>query len=96
MHISMLIPVMGFMKKMLSGKLYMIPIFLFPKKALMIAMRWFVLAARLRKEKTFLLRLYAEFGDLVRRRSMSWKYKLSHHALLFDNKHYLYLLNKNG
>jgi len=93
-HISILLPIIGLIGFVKSGKKYLIPWELKPHKAITLGLRWFLKAARLRQEATFLLRLYGEFCDLKVRRGSSWKQRKQFNQLIYDNRQYTYMLSR--
>jgi len=46
---------------------------------------------RLRKEKTFFLKFFGEFCDLVKKLGMSYKLRNDHYVSIKANKQYMYL-----
>lgn len=95
--IRKLTPAIYFYIKYASGRKYKIPCLISMKKSYNIALKWFFLSLKARKESTLCLRLCGELIDLSNsNRSISLRWKKEIYKTARENRAFIFSFKKRG
>ncbi len=86
MVINQVKPIVEVKSRRVGGTTYQIPVEVKPTRSNTLAIRWIILAARKRKDKTMFLRLVNEFSDVLNNKGLAIKMKDDVHRMAESNK----------
>lgn len=87
-------PKVGFNRKKIAGKIYMLPIYINLNRSKSMFLRWFIKSARKRHEKNICLKLVGEFNDIRKGVGRTIRKLEEHYELATKNRPFLHLLKK--
>jgi len=79
-------PVLEVKSRRVGGATYQVPVEIRPERRISLAIRWLILAARVRKEKTMAEKLAAELTDAFKNQGTSIKKKEDIHKMAEANQ----------
>lgn len=87
-------PKISLKKKKIAGILYQLPFPITEKKSCKLAIRWFFKTINLRKENSFVQRMYKEIDELLKEKGISLQKKIFLEKVALDNRPFIFYLKR--